>query len=450
MKDGIIFKRKIYNELINWKQKNGSTSMLIEGARRVGKSTIALDFAKKEYKTFIYIDFNKKENSDVIDIIENHSADLNEFFELLKARFQVELYERESLIIFDEVQQYPDARAMTKYLVEDGRYDYLLTGSLIRIKKNIKDITIPSEEEKIKMYPLDFEEFLWANNDYQTIPFLKKCYDEKKSLGPLHNTIMKRFRTYLLIGGMPQSVAKYIKDNDFGQCDNVKKTILNLYSEDIYKFGDGNEAKAEAIYNNIPGQLSNGNKKFTFNSISTNTRYDDLFGAINWLKESMIVNLCYSVNDPSIALSLTKDETAFKCYSSDTGLLITQAFRTKNYLDNEVYKSILFDKFNINEGMIVENYVAQSLKTNGYELFYYSNIDKEDSNNNMKVDFLIIQDKKINPIEVKSGNYNKHTSIDRFKTKFNKKVGTRYVIHTKDLKFEGDIVYIPLYMTMFL
>lgn len=450
MQEDIIFKRKIYNKLLEWKKRNGSTSLLVEGARRVGKSTIAKEFARNEYQSFIYIDFNIKENADVIDIIENHSANLNEFFELLKARFKVELYERKSLIIFDEVQQYPAARALTKYLVEDGRYDYLLTGSLIRIKKNIKDITIPSEEEKIQMYPMDFEEFLWASNDYQTIPFIKKCYDEKKSVGPLHNTIMKRFRTYLLVGGMPQSVANYITNNDFGLCDNAKKTILDLYSEDIYKFGDGNESKAEAIYNNIPGQLSNGSKKFIFSSISSNTRYDDLFGAINWLKESMIVNICYSVNDPSIALSLTKDESAFKCYSSDTGLLITQSFRTKNYLDNEVYKAILFDKFNVNEGMIVENYVAQALKFNGYELFYYSNTDKSDSNKNMEVDFLIIQDKKINPIEVKSGNYNKHTSIDRFKDKYKKIVGTRYVIHTKDLKFEDDIVYIPLYMTMFL
>lgn len=449
MNNDIIFKRKIYNKLIEWKKKNGSTSMLIEGARRVGKSTIAQEFARNEYKSYIYVDFNKNENSDVIDIIENYS-DLNELFELLKAKFKTELYERESLIIFDEVQQYPPARALTKYLVEDGRYDYLLTGSLIRIKKNIKDITIPSEEEKIKMYPMDFEEFLWANNDYQTIPFLKKCYDDKKSVGSLHRAIMKRFRTYLLIGGMPQSIANYIKNNDFGLCDNAKKIILDLYSEDIYKFGDGNESKAEAIYNNIPGQLSSGSKKFIFSSISKNARYEDLFGAINWLKESMIVNLCYSINDPNIALALTKDEKSFKCYSSDTGLLITQSFRTKNYLDNEVYKAILFDKFNVNEGMIVENYVAQALKFNEYELFYYSNNDKENLNNNMEVDFLIIQDKKINPIEVKSGNYNKHTSIDRFKEKYKKLVGTRYVIHTKDLKVEGDIVYLPLYMTMFL
>ena len=426
------------------------SSLLIEGPRRVGKSTIALEFAKNEYKSFIYIDFNKKENDDVIDIFENHSADLNEFFELLKARFRVELYERESLIIFDEVQQYPAARALTKYLVEDGRFDYLLTGSLIRIKKNINDITIPSEEEKIKMYPMDFEEFLWANNDYQTIPFIKKCFDEKKSVGSLHKTIMKRFRTYLLVGGMPQSIFNYVTSNDFGLCDNVKKMILDLYSDDIYKFGDGNESKAEAIYNNIPGQLSNNSKKFTFSSISKNTRYDDLFGAISWLKESMIVNLCYAVTDPSIALSLTKDETNFKCYSSDTGLLITQAFRTKNYLDNEVYKAILFDKFNVNEGMIVENYVAQALICNGYELFYYVNTDKEDSTKNMEVDFLIVQDKKMNPIEVKSGGYNKHTSIDRFKNKYKKNVGTRYIVHTKDLKIEDDIICIPLYMTMFL
>lgn len=450
MEEKIIFKRKIYNKLIEWKNKDGISSLIIEGARRVGKSTIAKEFAQNEYKSYIYIDFNKKENEDVKNIFENNSANLNEFFELLKVRFGVELYERNSLIIFDEVQKYPIAREITKYLVEDGRYDYLLTGSLIRIKKNIQDITIPSEEEKIKMFPMDFEEFLWACGDTQTIPFLKKCFDNKKEVGTLHNTMMKRFRTYLLVGGMPQSVYEYITKQEFSKCDDIKKNILNLYQDDIYKFGDGNEAKALAIYDNIPGQLSSGSKKFIFSSISSNTRYDDLFGAINWLKESMIVNLCYAVNDPSIALALTKDKSSFKCYSADTGLLITQSFRNKNYLDNEVYKAILFDKFSVNEGMIVENYVAQCLKCKGYDLFYYSNVDKNNFENNIEIDFIIIQDNKINPIEVKSGNYKKHTSLDRFKTKFGKSVGTRYVIHTKDLKIENDIIYLPLYMAQFL
>lgn len=450
MGENIIFKRKIYNKLLEWKKKNGISSLMIEGARRVGKSTIALEFAKNEYKSYIYIDFNRNDNVDVIDIFKNHSGDLNEFFEMLKARYNTELYERESLIIFDEVQKFPIARELTKYLIEDGRYDYLLTGSLIRIKKSIQDITIPSEEEKIKMYPLDFEEFLWANEDYQTVPFIKKCFNEKKEVGVLHNSIMKKFRTYLIVGGMPQSVSSYLTNKDFGICDIFKKNILTLYQDDIYKFGDGNEAKAEAIYNNIPGELSSGSKKFMFNSVSNNARYDDLSGAINWLQESMMVNICYSINDPSIALALTKDESSFKCYNSDTGLLITQSYKNKNYLDNEIYKAILFDKFNVNEGMIVENYVAQALKCNGYDLYYYSNIDRDNSDNNMEVDFIIIQDNKLNPIEVKSGNYNKHTSIDRFKKKYGKKVGTRFVIHTKDLKVSDDLVYIPLYMTMFL
>ena len=448
--ENIIFKRKIYNQLLNWKKNNGKSSLLIEGARRVGKSTIVSEFAKNEYKSYIYIDFNRKENDDIKDIINNHSADLDEFFEMLKIRFNTELYERESLIIFDEIQKYPEARELTKYLVADGRYDYISTGSLISIKKNIENITIPSEEEKIKMFPLDFEEFLWAIGDEMTIPFLKKCFDERKEVGPLHRNIMNKFRTYLLVGGMPQSIYAYVTSKEFKECDKAKKLILNLYEDDIYKFGDGNEAKAQSIFNNIPGQLSNGNKKFTFTSISANTRYNDLIGAISWLEQSHIVNICYSVNDPSIALSLTKDESSFKCYSSDTGLLVTQAYKSKNYLNNEIYKSILFDKFNVNEGMIVENFVAQSLKSNGYELFYYSNFDRENPENVMEVDFIIIQDKKLNPIEVKSGNYYKHTSLDRFKDKYGKKVGNRYIIHTKDLKVENDIIYIPLYMTMFL
>lgn len=450
MDNNIVFKRKIYNKLLDWKKNNGKTSLLIEGARRVGKSTIVQEFAKNEYKSYIYIDFNRPGNEDIKDILEHNSSNLDEFFELLKFKTGTELYKRESLIIFDEVQQFPLARAFTKYLIEDGRYDYILTGSLIRIKKNVESITIPSEEEKITMYPMDFEEFLWALNDTTTISILKEHFEKKEPLGKLHNIILKKWRYYLLIGGMPQAVLNYINTKDFSFVDNAKKNILDLYREDIYKFGDGNESKAEAIYVNIPSELSRGSKKFKFTSINNNVRYDDLIGAINWLKESHMVNICYNVLDPSMALSLTKDESNFKCYSSDVGLLVTQSYKNKNYLDNQIYKDILFEKFNVNEGMIVENYVAQTLKFNGYDLFYYSKVDKNNINNNVKIDFLIIQDKKLNPIEVKSGNYKKHTSIDRFKEKFGKNVGTRYVLHTKDLKIENDIIYLPIYMTMFL
>lgn len=445
----VKFKRKIYNKLLEWKKQNGRTSLLIEGARRVGKSTIVQEFAKNEYKTYIYIDFNRPSNEDVKQMITN-AHDLDELFELLKVRFSTELYERQSLIIFDEVQQFPQARALTKYLVEDGRYDYLLTGSLIRIKKNVQNITIPSEEEILQMYPMDFEEFLWAMGDEATVPILKKHFEEKKPLGKLHKELIRKWRYYLLIGGMPQSVSEYLNTKSLGECDKIKKNIIQLYQNDIYKFGDGNEAKAEAIYNNIPGELSKGSKKFRFTSLGDNERYEDLIGAINWLNESHMINTCYNIKEPSVALNLTKDDTSFKCYSSDVGLLVTQSYKNKNYLDNEVYRNIIYDKFNVNEGMIVENYVAQALKSKGYDLYYYSKYDKENPNNNMEIDFIIIQDKKLNPIEVKSGNYRSHTSIDRFKEKFKNNVGTRYVIHIKDLKIKDDIVYLPVYMTMFL
>lgn len=449
MTTSIVFKRKIYKDLLEWKANGGKSSLLIEGARRVGKSTIAQEFAKNEYRSYIYIDFNKNDE-DLIKIFETSSARLNEFYEKLKAYFGTELYERESLIIFDEVQQYPKARALTKYLVEDGKYDFLLTGSLIRIKKNIKDITIPSEEQRLQMFPLDFEEFLWAMGDETTIPFLKEHFEKKEPLGNLHSNMMRKWRTYLLIGGMPQSIKSYLDTNEFSSSEKAKRLILDLYNEDINKYGDGNEAKAKSIFDNIPGQLSNESKKFTFSSISKDTRYNDVEGAINWLKESMITNICYNVNEPSIALSLSKDDSSFKCYSSDVGLLVTQSYKSKNYLDNEVYKAIVLDKFNVNEGMIVENFVAQTLATLGYDLFFYSKKDNENMENRMEIDFIIIQNNKLNPIEVKSGNYNKTTSLDRFKNKFKKIVGTRYVLHTKDLRVDGDTAYLPLYMTMFL
>ena len=449
MNDGIYFKRKIYNKLLDWKEKsNGKTALLIEGARRIGKSTIALEFAKSEYDEYLLIDFNIAPD-EIKNLFIHERSDIDLILQKLQLFYGKILPIRKSLIIFDEVQFCPEARSLIKYLVADGRYDYLETGSLISIKKNVKNIIIPSEEKKINMYPLDFEEFLWALGDTTTIPFLKECYDNKTKVDIAHNRIMKDFRTYILVGGMPQAVLEYIKTKSFDNVDDKKRDILSLYHDDINKHGD-NSKKLIKMYDNIPGQLSNGSKKYKLSSIDKTARNQNYEDELTWLDEARIIILCHNVTDPNVGLSLTMDENNYKCYQSDVGLLVTQAFVNKPFVDNEIYKAILFDKLNVNEGMIMENFVAQTLKSKGYELFYYSKNDNDVIENNMEIDFLIVQDKKINPIEVKSGNYKKHTSIDRFKEKFGKNVGTRYVLHTKDLKVEDDIVYLPLYMAIFL
>ncbi len=445
----IYFKRKIYNKLLEWKKNsNGKTALLIEGARRIGKSTIALEFAKNEYEEYILIDFNIAPD-EIKNLFIHERSDIDLILQKLQSFYRKVLPLRKSLIIFDEVQFCPEARSLIKYLVADGRYDYLETGSLISIKKNVQNIIIPSEEKKINMYPLDFEEFLWAIGDTTTIPFLKQCYDKKTKVDIAHNRIMKDFRTYVLVGGMPQAIVEYIKTKSFDKVDDKKRDILSLYHDDINKHGD-NSKKIIRMYDNIPGQLSSGSKKYKLSSIDKTARNQNYENELTWLDEARIINLCNNVSNPSIGLNLTKDENSYKCYQSDVGLLVTQAFINKPFVDNEIYKAILFDKLNVNEGMIMENFVAQTLKTNGYELFYYSKNDNDVIENNMEIDFLIIQDKKLNPIEVKSGDYKKHTSLDRFKNKYKKSVGTRYVLHTKDLKVEGDIVYLPLYMAMFL
>lgn len=449
MNDNIYLKRKIYNRLLDWKENsNGKTALLIEGARRIGKSTIAEEFAKNEYDDYILIDFNIAPD-EIKNLFIHERSDIDLILQKLQSFYRKVLPVRKSLIIFDEVQFCPEARSLIKYLVADGRYDYLETGSLISIKKNVKNIIIPSEEKRINMFPLDFEEFLWALGDTTTIPFLKKCYDNKTKVDIAHSRIMKDFRTYVLVGGMPQSIVEYIKTKNFDKVDDKKRDILSLYHSDINKYGD-NSKKLVMMYDNIPGQLSSGSKKYKLSSIDKTARNQNYENELNWLDDAKIINLCNNVTDPSIGLALTKDVNSYKCYQSDVGLLVTQSFINKPFIDNEIYKAILFDKLNINEGMIMENYVAQTLKSKGYELFYYYKNDNDVIENNMKIDFLIVQDKKINPIEVKSGDYKKHTSIDRFKEKYKKSVGTRYVLHTKDLKVEGDIVYLPLYMAIFL
>ena len=444
-----MLRRKIYDRLVSWKQNSkGSSALLIDGARRVGKSYIAEQFAADEYRTHITIDFGNAPK-DVLDLFVYDSADLDLFFAKLAAFYSTTLHKRESLIIFDEVQQYPRARQLIKYLVADGRYDYLETGSLIRLKKNVQDIIIPSEEEHIEMFPMDFEEFLWAMGDEATVPLIRRCFETRKPLGqPLHRKVMKDFRQYLLVGGMPQAVLAYLDGKNFEAADEAKRRILRLYRDDVSKFAEGYEDKVFAIFDGIPGQLSKKEKKYTLSSLDKNARFRTFEDSFIWLSEAMVVNTCFNATDPNVGLALSADHTKQKCYMADTGLLVTLTFMDKSYTDNELYRAILFDIMDINEGMLMENMVGQILRTNGHKLYFYSRSDNEHRENHMEIDFLITEGKKISPIEVKSGNYRSHSSLDKFRTKFSSKVGQSYILYTKDVMTKDNILHLPLYMAM--
>ncbi len=442
-----MLKRKIYSQLVEWKKNsNGTSAMMIDGARRVGKSFTAEAFAKAEYKSYILIDFGKAPQ-DILDLFIYDSSDLDLFFAKLSAFYSTVLYKRESLIIFDEVQQYPRARQLIKYLVADGRYDYLETGSLIRLKKNVQDIIIPSEEDHIEMFPLDFEEFLWAMGDEATYPFIKQCFETKTPLGAsLHRKIMNDFRQYILVGGMPQSVIAYIDGKNFEAADMAKRRILNLYREDVVKFAEGYEDKVFAIFDSIPGQLSKKAKRYNLSSLGKTARFRTFEDSFVWLNEAMVVNTCFNSTDPHIGLALSSDNATQKCYMADTGLLVTHTFKDKKYTDNELYRAILFDKLNINEGMLMENIVAQMLRLKRDRLYFYSRSDSGNRENHMEIDFLITDGKKISPVEVKSGNYRSHSSIDKFRKHFSSVIGTSYILYTKDVMKKDDIVHLPLYM----
>ena len=447
----MMLKRKIYAALVAWKNRsNGKTALLIDGARRVGKSYIAKEFAQNEYESHIIIDFGNAPK-DVLDLFESDSADLDLFFAKLVLFYGTPLTNRKSLIVFDEVQQFPRARQLIKYLVADGRYDYLETGSLIRLKKNVQNIIIPSEEDHIEMFPMDFEEFLWAMGDEVTIPFLRQAFAAKKPLGDaVHRKIMNSFRQYLLVGGMPQSVLAYQNGKDFGASDEAKRSILRLYREDVSKFAAGYEDKVYAVFDEIPGQLSKKEKKYKLSAIDKNARFRSYEDSFIWLNEAMVVNTCFNATDPNVGLALSADHATQKCYMADTGLLVTHTFMDGAYTDNELYRAILFDKLDINEGMIMENIVAQMLRFNGHRLYFYSRCDNEHRENHMEIDFLIAEGKKIAPIEVKSGNYRSHSSLDKFRKKFSDKIGNSYILYTKDVLKKDGILHLPIYMAMFL
>lgn len=435
-----------------WKEENGRTALLIDGARRVGKSYIAQEFAKKEYKSYILIDFNRAP-AEITDLFVHYLNDLNMFFLYLSNFYGVKLYERESLIIFDEVQLFPKARAAIKYLVEDGRYDYVETGSLMTIKKNVADIVIPSEERHMKMYPLDFEEFLWALDNDTLMDFIRLCFQEKKPMGQvLHRKTMDYFRQYLIVGGMPQAVKTYRDSHDFDQVDRVKRDILELYRADIIKHAEGYQMKVAQIFDDIPAQLQKHDTKFKFSSLKKEARFREYEDALFWLSDAMITNICYNSTAPNIGLKLNMDRMTLKCYMADTGLLISHAFDENGLVSEEIYKKLLFDKLEVNKGMIIENIVAQMLTASGHKLYFYSNPSRDDASLRMKIDFLTAKSKlsnrhNISPIEVKSSKNYTLTSLRKFKEKYKDQLHIPYVLHPNDLKEEDGILFLPLYMT---
>ena len=449
-------KRKIYEQMLDWKNRSkGTSALLIEGARRIGKSYIVKEFAEREYKSCIIVDFNDMDD-ELRTIFEQYLHNRNDFFIRLSVYFGVKLYERESIIIFDEVQLYPKARAAIKYLVADGRYDYIETGSLVSLRQNVKDIVIPSEEESIDMFPMDFEEFLWAMNEEMLVDFMKSRYESLSPLGPLlHRKAYDLLRLYMIVGGMPQAVQTYCKTKDFDQVDRVKRTILRLYRNDISKYAYQTETKVTRIFDDIPSQLQKHEKKFRISAIQTGGKMRDYEDAFFWLDDSRVVNICYNATEPNVGLRLNMERTTLKCYMGDTGLLISHAFDENAIADIQLYRKLLLDKLEINQGMLVENLVAQMLRATGHKLFFFSRSDREDADNRMEIDFLIrkatvTSRHNIIPVEVKSTNRYTLISLDKFRKKYSEYVATPIVLHSSDVTIKDGITYLPLYMAMLL
>ena len=442
-----MFQRKIYSKLLEWKlESSGKTALLIEGARRVGKSTVVEEFARNEYKSYILIDFSKasKEVKGLFDDI----SDLNYIFLRLQLIFHVDLHERESVIIFDEVQLCPMARQAIKHLVKDHRYDYIETGSLISIKKNIKDILIPSEERKVTMFPMDYEEFLWAIGDKSTSKLLAEVFEKRIPLGDaVHRKLMRDFRLYMLVGGMPQAVNEYLETNNFRKVDEVKRDILQLYEDDFKKIDAS--GRMSILFDAIPAQLNTNASRYQVSSVLEGERADQILELLADMADSKTVQIAYHANDPNIGLANAKDLRRFKLFLSDTGLFTTLVFKDKNFTENIIYEKLLSEKLSVNFGYVYENVVAQILTTNGHALYYYTFLN-EKTNHNYEIDFLISKKNKLCPIEVKSSGYSVHKSLDAFSDKYSDRILDKYLVYTKDLKKDGDILMMPVYMVPFL
>lgn len=442
-----VFERKIYQKMLQWKKESeGKTALLIKGARRVGKSTIAEEFAKKEYSSYILIDFSIV-TKEVHELFEDLS-DLNYLFLRLQLIYHVNLEKRKSVIIFDEVQKEPLARQAIKHLVKDGRYDYIETGSLLSIKRNVKDILIPSEETRIEMTPMDYEEFRWALGDKATIPMLRSAFDNKISLGDdVNRRLLRDFRLYMLVGGMPQAVNEYLDTNNLSKVDRVKRSILELYQDDFRKIDP--TGRSSLLFSAIPSELTKNASRYQVSSVLPNTKPDRILGIVGDMKDSLTVNIAYHANDPSAGLSMHEDISRYKMFIMDTGLFVTLAFMDRDFTENIIYEKLLSDKLDADLGYLYENMVAQMLYSNGNRLFYYT-FPKEKSTHNYEIDFLLTRGNKVCPIEVKSSGYKTHASMDAFSGKFSGKIGQKYLIYTKDLRKDGDILCLPIYMTMFL
>lgn len=452
-------KRKIYQQLLDWKHdRRGEVALLIEGARRIGKSYIVEEFAKNEYDSYLLIDFSRV-NPKVIEFFNLYLDDLDMLFTSLELYGKKKLIPRKnptdeasSLIIFDEIQFCPRARSAIKHLVADHRFDYIETGSLISIKKNVKDIMLPSEEHAIEMYPMDFEEFLWAMGDEMMMPFIKMQFEKRKPMEAFHRKALDYFRQYMIVGGMPQAVQTYVDTRDFDKVDERKRDILSIYRNDIRKYADNQETKVAAIFEELPGQLQKHEKKFRLADLQLHARMRDYSEAFFWLSDAKIINCCYNSTEPSIGLKLNEERTTLKCYMGDTGLLISHAFDERGIVTSELYQKLMFDKLEVNEGMLVENIVAQMLRAAGHKLYFFSKYSAKEADERMEIDFLIAKPTitsrhNISPIEVKSGSHYTITSLKKCIKKYDKQLATPYVLHDKDLKVEDGITYLPLYMT---
>ena len=442
-----MFRRKIYEKMLRWKESsNGQTALMIEGARRVGKSTVVEEFAKNEYDNYILVDFYRA-SSDVKELFDDIS-DLNYIFIQLQLIYQVNLKERASCIVFDEVQLCPKARQAIKALVSDGRYDYIETGSLISIHKNVKDILIPSEEKKLHMYPMDFEEFRWAMGDEVSVLMLKSLYDNKRELGQAAiRKMLRDFRLYMLVGGMPQAVDAYINSNDLQLVDETKRDILTLYEDDFYKIDS--TGRISSLFDAIPAQLMGNASRYQVSSVLSGRRANDILEQIFELKDSGTVLISYHANDPGPAMAQNKDISRFKMFLSDTGLFVTLAFKDKDFTDNDIYLRLLNGKLQANLGYLYENVVAQILASNGHELYYHT-FPKENSKHNYEIDFIISENNKISPIEVKSSGYKSHPSLDAFAQKYSSRIAREILLYTKDYFRDGNLEYLPIIMAMFI
>ena len=444
----LVFRRKIYDEMLRWKrERNGETALLIKGARRVGKSTIAEEFAKREYDSYIAIDFADAKDS-VWEAVK-HISDRDDFFMRLQFIFDVKLYERRSVIIFDEIQKCPEARQAIKYLVKDGRYDFIETGSLLSIKKNVQNIVIPSEETRLTMYPMDYEEFRWAMGDAVTVPLMGETFKNRRPLGDgVTRKLMRDLRLYMLVGGMPQAVETYLETNNLTDVDNMKREILELYNDDFMKIDP--TGRVSKLFSAIPAQLSKNAARYQVNSVlQKRENKDTMSELLRDLEDSLTVSFAHHADDPNVGMPMHTDYGQYKLYVGDTGLIVTLAFWDKSATDNIIYQKLLSDKLSADLGYVYENLVAQMLVAAGNRLFYHT-WPTENEKHNYEIDFLLSRSNKICPVEVKSSGYKTHVSLDRFHDKFSSRIGNQYMVYPKDLRKDKDLLCVPVFMTMFL